>query len=161
MVRARHSQMIFNAMRKRALGGDSPPPPPVSLSASVSGNPTSGTVPFTVTFVGTAAGGPDPTNPNSYAFNWVFGDGGIASGANTNHTFTVSGNFTTTLTVTSGNQTATATVSISATASQTRNAYLWPFASDSAVNTPIGSAASFVDHPVVRSVGCGFNGPGP
>jgi len=42
-----------------------------------------------------------------------------------------------------------------------RDASLWPFSSTSAFNTPIGSDAVFVDHPLLRSVTWVFNGPGP
>src|SRR6266498_762566 len=42
----------------------------------------------------------------------------------------------------------------------TRDASLWPFSDMSPFNRPIGDAAVFVDHPVVRSRGWVFNGPG-
>jgi PKD repeat protein len=86
------------------------------LSASASGNPTSGQIPLTTNFTGSAAGGTPP-----YSYSWNFGDSGSSSNTSTaqnpSHTYNNTGTFTATLTVTdsaSPAHTATATVSVTA-----------------------------------------------
>jgi PKD repeat protein len=74
--------------------------PPV---ASASATPTSGSAPLTVAFNGAASADPDGSIA-SYA--WAFGDGGAASGATANHTYSSAGTYTARLTVTD-NQGAT------------------------------------------------------
>ena len=68
--------------------------PPVVTAAAT---PTTGTAPFTVAFTGSATDAEGDT-PLTYA--WDFGDGGTATTANANHTYTAPGTFTATLTVT-------------------------------------------------------------
>jgi len=70
-----------------------PPPPP--LVASCIASPTSGNVPFTVYFTGSASGGIPP-----YSYSWNFGDGGNSTQQNPSHTYNSAGNYTVTLTVT-------------------------------------------------------------
>lgn len=86
------------------------------LSATASGNPTSGQIPLTTNFTGSAAGGTAP-----YTYSWNFGDSGSPSNTSTAqspaHTYNNVGSFTATLTVTdsaSPAHTATATVAITA-----------------------------------------------
>ncbi|MCI4360268.1 MAG: PKD domain-containing protein, partial [Thermoplasmata archaeon] len=59
------------------------------LQAMGSASRTLGSVPFAVTFNGSASGGFAP-----YRYNWTFGDGGRAAVANVTHTYTTPGNFT-------------------------------------------------------------------
>ena len=68
-------------------------PPP--LSASSSASTTTGVIPLTVKFTGSASGGTAP-----YAFAWNFGDSGTSSAQNPSHTFTTAGTFSVNLTVT-------------------------------------------------------------
>jgi len=70
-----------------------PPPPP--LVASCIASPTSGDVPFTVYFTGSASGGTPP-----YSYSWNFGDGGNSTQQNPSHIYNAAGNYTATLTVT-------------------------------------------------------------
>ena len=83
------------------------------LSATASGNPTSGQIPLTVAFTGTATGGNPP-----YSYSWNFGDGSAASTTqNPSHTYSNAGTYNATLTVTDSSspaKTATSTVSITA-----------------------------------------------
>jgi PKD repeat protein len=83
------------------------------LAATASGNPTSGQIPLTTNFTGTATGGTPP-----YSYSWNFGDGTATSTAqNPSHTYTTAGTYTATLTVTDSSspaRTATATVSVTA-----------------------------------------------
>ncbi len=65
------------------------------MSASASGNPTSGTAPFTVAYKGMADGGCAP-----FTYAWDFGDGTTSSDQNPSHDYSIQGTFTTTLTVT-------------------------------------------------------------
>lgn len=65
------------------------------LVVIASGNPTSGTVPFTVEFAGTATGG----CPN-HTYAWNFGDGNTSSEQNPSHTYSTEGDYTALLTVT-------------------------------------------------------------
>jgi PKD repeat protein len=84
------------------------------LAATASGNPTSGQIPLTVAFTGTAAGGTPP-----YSYSWNFGDGSATSTAqNPSHTYNNAGTYTATLTVTDSSSPAkTASSSITVTAS--------------------------------------------
>ena len=83
------------------------------LAVSASGNPTSGQIPLTVNFTGTATGGTP-----AYNYSWNFGDGSATSTAqNPSHTYSTVGTYTATLTVTdsaSPANTATSTVSVTA-----------------------------------------------
>jgi len=64
--------------------------PPV---ADFSGNPTSGTVPLTVTFT-------DLSSNNPTSWSWNFGDGGSSTSQNPSHQYTSAGTYTVTLTAT-------------------------------------------------------------
>jgi PKD repeat protein len=86
------------------------------LSATASGNPTSGQIPLTTNFTGSAAGGTRP-----YSYGWNFGDAGSSSNTSTaqnpSHTYNNQGTYTATLTVSdsaSPVHTATSTVSVTA-----------------------------------------------
>jgi len=65
------------------------------LAASCTASPTSGDIPLTVNFTGTAAGGISP-----YVYSWNFGDGQSSSSQNPSHTYSSAGTYTITLTVT-------------------------------------------------------------
>jgi PKD repeat protein len=84
------------------------------LAASASAVPTSGQVPLTVNFTGTATGGTP-----GYSYSWNFGDGSATSTAqNPTHTYNNAGTYTATLTVTdSANPANTATSTVSVTGS--------------------------------------------
>ena len=80
-------------------GSVTPPPvngPPV---AAASAQPTSGTIPLTVSFDGSASSDPDG-DPLSYS--WDFGDGAQGTGATVSHNYTGAAAFTVTLTVDDG-----------------------------------------------------------
>jgi PKD repeat protein len=83
------------------------------LAATASAVPTSGQIPLSVAFSGTATGGTP-----SYSYSWNFGDGSATSTAqNPSHTYTVAGTYTATLTVTDSSspaKTASSTVTITA-----------------------------------------------
>jgi len=83
------------------------------LAASASALPTSGQIPLTVGFSGTATGGTP-----GYSYSWNFGDGSATSTAqNPSHTYTVAGTYTATLTVTDSSspaKTASSTVTVTA-----------------------------------------------
>ncbi len=83
------------------------------LTASASAIPTSGQVPLTVNFTGTASGGTPP-----YSYSWNFGDGSATSTAqNPSHTYNTAGTYTATLTAkdsSSPQKTASSSVSITA-----------------------------------------------
>jgi len=82
------------------------------IRLSISASPTSGKVPLTVNFTGTATGGSPP-----YSFNWTFGDGQSSTAQNTTHIYSKVGIFTATLTATDSKpSTATASINITATA---------------------------------------------
>jgi len=82
---------------------------PTPLSATASGNPTSGAAPLHVVFAGGASGGTAP-----YTYSWSFGDGSAPSTEqNPTHDYTTNGSYDATLTVTdSASGTATAHVAI-------------------------------------------------
>ncbi|HEV2348135.1 MAG TPA: PKD domain-containing protein [Actinocrinis sp.] len=83
------------------------------LAASASAVPTSGQIPLTVAFTGTATGGTP-----AYSYSWNFGDGSAVSTAqNPSHTYSTVGTFTATLTVTDSSspaKTASSTVTVTA-----------------------------------------------
>ncbi|MCI4368770.1 MAG: PKD domain-containing protein [Thermoplasmata archaeon] len=65
------------------------------FEAHLRANPTSGIVPFTVSFTGTASNGTQTYDE----FLWDFGDGGQGVGVSLNYTFRVAGNFSVSLRV--------------------------------------------------------------
>jgi uncharacterized delta-60 repeat protein len=65
------------------------------LQATSSAAPTSGPVPLTVNFTGSATGGVPP-----YSYAWTFGDGGTSAVQNPSHTYSGVGTFNAVLTVT-------------------------------------------------------------
>ena len=67
---------------------------PIALISAI---PTSGEIPLDVSFDGSLSYDGDGT---IVSYQWDFGDGNIASGISTAHTFTVAGNYTAWLTVT-------------------------------------------------------------
>jgi PKD repeat protein len=82
------------------------------LSASASANPTSGQIPLTVSFTGSATGGTP-----AYTYSWNFGDGTTSTSQNPSHTYSTAGTYTATLTVkdsASPANTASSTVTITA-----------------------------------------------
>jgi PKD repeat protein len=82
------------------------------LAASASATPTSGQVPLSVGFTGTATGG----TPN-YSYSWDFGDGTTSTTQNPSHTYSTAGTYTAKLTVSdsaSPANTASSTVTITA-----------------------------------------------
>ena len=83
------------------------------LAATASAIPTSGQIPLSVAFSGTATGGTP-----AYSYSWNFGDGSATSTAqNPSHTYTVAGTYTATLTVrdsSSPAKTASSTVTVTA-----------------------------------------------
>jgi len=93
------------------VAGGTPNTPPTAV---VGANPTSGTVPFAVSFSGAGSSDPDGSIA-SYA--WTFGDGGTASGVSASHTYTTAGSYSAKLTVTDNRGgTGSATVPITANA---------------------------------------------
>jgi PKD repeat protein len=93
------------------IAGGTPNTPPTAV---IGANPTSGTVPFAVSFSGAGSSDPDGSIA-SYA--WTFGDGGTASGVSASHTYTTAGSYTAKLTVTDNRGgTGSATVPITANA---------------------------------------------
>jgi PKD repeat protein len=83
------------------------------LATTVSATPTSGQIPLSVAFTGTATGGTPP-----YSYSWAFGDGSTSTAQNPSHTYSSAGTFTATLTVTDSSSPAkTASSSVSITAS--------------------------------------------
>jgi len=82
-------------------------PPTAAFSAA----PLSGGTPLVVAFNAAASFDPDGS---IVSYEWVFGDGGTATGANVVHTFTSQGTYTATLTVTDNTgQSSSTSVSIS------------------------------------------------
>lgn len=88
-------------------GGATNVPPTAAATAT----PQTGTAPLVVSFDGRGSSDPDGTI-TTYA--WSFGDGAIASGATTSHTYTTAGTYSATLTVTD-NAGATASRSLTIT----------------------------------------------
>ncbi|MBB5204367.1 PKD repeat protein [Inhella inkyongensis] len=68
--------------------------PPVAVAT---GTPTSGTVPLTVAF---SAAGSSDADGSIVAYDWTFGDGGSASGAQVSHVYTAAGSYSAQLRVT-------------------------------------------------------------
>jgi PKD repeat protein len=82
------------------------------LTATASAIPTSGQIPVTSAFNGTATGGTPP-----YSYSWNFGDGSTSTAQNPSHTYTAVGTYTATLTVTDSSSPAkTASSSVTITA---------------------------------------------
>jgi PKD repeat protein len=93
------------------VAGGTPNSPPTAV---IDANPTSGTVPFAVSFSGA---GSNDTDGSIASYAWTFGDGGTASGVSTSHTYTAAGSYTAKLTVTDNRGgSGSATVPISANA---------------------------------------------
>jgi len=88
-----------------------------SLEAVASANKTSGLVPLTVNFNGSASGGVLP-----YTYHWDFGDGNASSEQNPSHTYMATGTYTVTLTVIDYTLEASATDTISVTVTDTMEA---------------------------------------
>jgi PKD repeat protein len=83
------------------------------LAATASAVPTSGQVPLSVAFTGTATGGTPP-----YSYSWNFGDGSTSTSQNPSHTYNNAGTYTATLTVTDRSSPAkTASSSVTITGS--------------------------------------------
>ncbi|MBU1147173.1 MAG: PKD domain-containing protein, partial [Candidatus Omnitrophica bacterium] len=81
-------------------------------TAIISANPTSGDAPLTVSFDGSGSINGDGS---IVSYKWVFGDGGIATGAKKTHTYDTKGTYTASLTVTDNNRLKnTASVKITA-----------------------------------------------
>lgn len=70
--------------------------PNVPPQAAISANPTTGTAPLVVNFSGAASSDSDGT---IVSYSWNFGDGSIANGVDSSHTYLASGNYIATLTV--------------------------------------------------------------
>ncbi|HEV3171228.1 MAG TPA: PKD domain-containing protein, partial [Actinocrinis sp.] len=83
------------------------------LAATASALPTSGQIPLTVGFTGSATGGTP-----AYSYSWNFGDGSATSTTqNPSHTYSAAGTYTATLTVTDSSSPAkTASSSVTITA---------------------------------------------
>lgn len=95
------------------------PQPPVARP----GGPYSGTVNATVSFDGSASSDPDG---RIVSYDWKFGDGGTASGAQVLHAYAATGTYTATLTVTDDSgltASATATVTVTAPANDGATLY--------------------------------------
>jgi PKD repeat protein len=65
------------------------------LNASIHASPTSGEVPLTVNFIGSATGGTEP-----HTYSWDFGDSTSSNEQSPAHTYSAAGDYTVTLTVT-------------------------------------------------------------
>src|SRR5215207_7145392 len=86
-----HTDPMSHAVFVLDVRGPAGPAPTANFTAT----PTSGTVPLTVNFTDTSAGG-----PTSWA--WDFGDGGTSTAQSPSHTYTSTGTFTASLTATNG-----------------------------------------------------------
>lgn len=84
-----------------------------TLAAVIDTDRTTGDAPVKISFDGRASSGPITT------YAWDFGDGGKATGAVVDHTYTFPGTYQATLTVSSAASTASATVRIIVTAPHT------------------------------------------
>ena len=84
-----HTDPMSHAVFVLDVRGPAGPAPTANFTAT----PTSGTVPLTVNFTDTSAGG-----PTSWA--WDFGDGGTSTAQSPSHTYTSTGTFTASLTAT-------------------------------------------------------------
>ena len=95
------SGTLFDDIVVRGPAVVPPPPPPDNRPpiSAVTADPTSGVVPLTVSFDGSASTDPDG---DALTFNWTFGDGEQGSGVSVSHTYALSGTFTATLAVTDG-----------------------------------------------------------
>ncbi|OPX22382.1 MAG: hypothetical protein B1H04_05085, partial [Planctomycetales bacterium 4484_123] len=84
-----------------------------ALTADATGDPTSGKMPLTVSFTGSAAGGlPAMGYPVEYTYSWDFGDDQTAQGAEVVHTYQSWGRYGAVLTTSDGVSQATAVVTI-------------------------------------------------
>ncbi len=95
----------------------SPPPPPDNRppTAELAATPTSGAAPLFVSFDGS---GSSDADGDALTFAWDFGDGAIASGSISTHTYASEGTFIASLTVNDGRGgVATATTTIGVTPS--------------------------------------------
>ena len=111
---------LLNAVKYPAFAASGPGivPPPVTNGAPtavISGTPGSGVAPLAVAFSATGSADPDG---DTLSYAWAFGDGGTATGATTNHAYTIANTFTATLSVSDGHgHTTSATKVITVTAS--------------------------------------------
>ena len=80
------------------------PPPPPELQASLIASPSSGEVPLSVQFTGSASGGTSP-----YSYSWSFGTGQTSSAQNPYFTYNETGDYAVTLTVTDSENTSDST----------------------------------------------------
>jgi PKD repeat protein len=87
----------YGSLGQYALAVTAPTGSGSAPTAVVSANPTSGTVPLTVSF--SSAGSSDPDG-SLVATAWTFGDGAGASGATASYTYNAPGTYTATLQVT-------------------------------------------------------------
>lgn len=100
------------------VGGGNEPEPPANLApvARFTASPASGEGPLTVTFDG--RGSADPEG-EALSYEWAFGDGETASGAQAGHIYASAGSFTATLTVrdpAGASSAASQTITVSAVA---------------------------------------------
>jgi PKD domain/Divergent InlB B-repeat domain len=84
------------------------PSPGAGLSVTCQAQPQSGSAPLDVAFGTFPSGG-----TGEYEFAWDFGDGGVATRSNPNHTYTATGTFNAVVKVTSGDQQVTCARTIS------------------------------------------------
>jgi PKD repeat protein len=98
-----HTDPMSHAVFVLDVRGPAGPAPTANFTAT----PTSGTVPLTVNFTDTSAGG-----PTSWA--WDFGDGGTSTAQSPSHTYTSTGTFTAGLTATNelGSTSTTRTITV-------------------------------------------------
>lgn len=65
------------------------PPPPLVITGSFTPTPSVGTLPFKISYTGSASGGKAP-----YNYTWYFGDGSDSYSQSGTHTYSTAGNFT-------------------------------------------------------------------